>query len=177
MRAKYGVLLCVSIIIIGLGGRHGRAASPAPDGHAGVHHAQRGAALPLLVDGALTPEQVPDAVAYRHFISVTAVSATASTAADRYRRDALLEQAGLSAADRASYLAAITNVKDSLQAIDQRMQVTSDVPSFDALKQQRRDLLDAAAARIRASLSADGTKRLQKHIDANVKKRIRIYGQ
>jgi hypothetical protein len=51
------------------------------------------------------------------------------------------------------------------------------VATVDALKQQRGSLLDAAAVRIRVSLSADGAKRLQAHIDTNVKKRIRIYGQ
>ena len=175
MRATSGVLLCLSVVIIGQGS-YGRAASPAPRGGVGVHHAHARAALPLLVDGAVTPAQIPDAVAYRHFVSITAVSATASTA-DQHRRDAILEPAGLSAADRASYLAAITNLRDSLQAIEQQMHIAPDVATVDALKQQRRSLLDAAAARILASLSADGTTRFQAHIKTSVKKRIRIYGQ
>jgi hypothetical protein len=175
MRAKYGVLVCLCVIIIGLG-NYGHAASPVPRGGVGVHHAHANAVLPLLVDGALTPAQIPDAVAYRHFVSITSVSATASTA-DRHRRDAILEQAGLSAADRASYLAAITNVRQNLQAIERQMPVAPDVATVDALRQQRRSVLDATAARILPSLSADGMTRLQAHINTRVKKRIRIYGQ
>jgi hypothetical protein len=175
MRAKYGILLCLSVIIVGLGG-YGRAASPASHAGIGVHHVHAGNKLPLLVDGALTPAQIPDAVAYRHFISVTAVSATAS-AEDRHRRDAILEQAGLSAADRASYLAAITNVRDTLQTFEQQAKAAADVATADAVKEQRRNLLDASAARVLASLSADGTKRLRAHINNNVKARIKIYGQ
>jgi hypothetical protein len=176
--ARYRVLLClsVSVLVIGLV-RYGRAASPAVTPFTPTsHHAHASATLPLLVDGAVNPGQIPDALAYRHYVSITAVSATAS-AADVHRRNSLLDPVTLSTADRAAYVAAITNLRDSLQALDAQLAAAQDVTTADGLKQQRRNLLDTAAARIRASLSTDGAARLQAYINNTVKTHIRIYGQ
>src|SRR5262245_38830876 len=139
MRAKYVVLLGLTVSLLGLstgvGGsalRKGRESVGArrytsssvgvsPVGsvvNAGVRTATRqGGKLPLLVDGAQTPDLVPDDVAYRHFILLTAVSATA-TANDVARRDAFLARVGLSPADRTAYLGTLSQVKDQLADIE-----------------------------------------------------------
>lgn len=131
----------------------------------------------LSIDGQVTPERIPDDVAYRHFISVTAVGSGAA-AADFSRRDAILEQVGLSDADRRTYVAATTTVKDALQSIDHRLEAFhQDISAVDALKQERRSVLDNAAQRVLSSLSADGAARMRSHINERVKRRIRIYSQ
>src|SRR5688500_9599833 len=50
--------------------------------------------LPLAVDGSRSAEAIPDKVAYRHFISATAVP-TSPTSADEGRRNAMLKEVGL----------------------------------------------------------------------------------
>ena len=131
----------------------------------------------LSIDGQVTPERVPDEVAYRHFISVTAVGLGAS-AADFHRRDAILEQVGLSGADRRAYVAATITVKGALQRIERNMETLHlDIAAVDALKQERGSLLDNAALRALSSLSADGVARMRLHINERVKRHIRIYSQ
>jgi hypothetical protein len=134
-------------------------------------------ALTLSIDGQLTPDRISDQVAYRHFISVTAVRSGASTN-EIHRRDAILKEVGLSDGDRRVYLTATITVRDALQDIEQNMEaVHQDIAAVDALKQQRGSVLDNAAKRILSSLSVDGVARMRMHINDRVKKRIRIYSQ
>ena len=143
----------------------------------GSSNAEPGVSLPLAVDGLLHPEQVPDHVAYRHFISVTAVGA-AALKADIHRREAILGRVGLSDADRQSYLASIANVRDELVNTDQRMRMAHhDIAAADELRLQRASVLDNAKTRVLSSLSRDGVERLETHIRERVKRQIRIYGQ
>lgn len=133
--------------------------------------------LVLLVDGRLSPERIPDQVAYRHFISVTALSSGASAAETR-RRDAILNAVGLSSADCRNYTRALATVGDALRAIEQDMQAAqADVSALDVLKQQKGHVMDSAATRAVSSLSAGGAALLRKHLNDRVKGRIRIYGQ
>src|SRR5262245_737268 len=101
MRAKYLVLPLFLLVMLGLSIRVGGTVSrtgqdgpvrtsrqvPLPiAGHTlpvslsllERQPAAQGIVLPLAVDGANTPELVPEALAYRHFISVTAVRTSAS---------------------------------------------------------------------------------------------------
>lgn len=138
---------------------------------------ETGVSLPIAVDGLLHPEQVPDHVAYRHFISVTAVGTTAPRA-DIHRRESILGRVGLSDADRQSYLASIANVRDELVSTDQSMRtVHHDVAAAEELRQQRASILDNAKMRVMSSLSSDGIQRLETHIRERVKRQIRIHGQ
>ena len=131
----------------------------------------------LSIDGKVTPERIPDDVAYRHFISATAIGRGASVA-DLHRRNAVLEEAGLSDADSRSYILATMTVKDSLLAIEHRLEESHlDISKADALKQEWRTVLDNAAQRILSSLSAEGVARVRAHINERVKRRIRIYSQ
>jgi len=133
--------------------------------------------LKLLVDGQLSPGLIPDQVAYRHLISVTAVSAGASVAETR-RRDAILTAVGLSDVDRRNYIDALTTVGSALEGIQQRMQAAhADISTLDSLKQQKGQVMDSAASRVMSSLSAEGAARLRKHIDDRVKTHIRMYSQ
>jgi hypothetical protein len=133
--------------------------------------------IPLAVDGAKNPELIPDDVAYRHFISVTAATAAASEEEIR-RRDAFVAQLELLPADRTSYLAALSNVREALIDTEQRLRVShSNSETVAELRRQRGRILDDAAARVLTSLSPDGVQRVEAHINGHVKKHIRIYGQ
>ena len=132
--------------------------------------------LPLSVDGAQNPEQIPDYIAYRHFISVTAVSASAS-GKEVFRRDAILARIGLSKADQDSYLRAVASVREELVDTDQRMQaVHSDSGTMNELRRQKGQVLDNAATRVLSSLSAAVEQLLQAKINESIKTHIRIYG-
>jgi hypothetical protein len=201
MRGKYMILSCLVIglcgVSISLEGIVLRARQPEPvrakqyvppqlAGSApansavssGPQIATQGGALPLVVDGAKNPERIPEDLAYRHFISVTAVS-TGATRRDISRRDAFVGQLRLSPADRTAYLVAVGDVRDRLTSIEQqgRAAVHGDIAAADFAKRQRDDVLDEAAERIRTSLSFDGAERIRAHVNDHVRKRIRIYGQ
>jgi hypothetical protein len=148
-----------------------------PDAPAVSDNGAAGAPVVLTVDGQLTPELVPDDLAYRHFLSVTAVGSR-SSAADLRRRDAILEHLGLSGADRRAYIDATLTVSDALQRLDRQMEAShQDVSAVDALKEQKRQVLDDAARRVNTSLSAGGAATLRSHINERVKRHIRIYRQ
>lgn len=132
--------------------------------------------LPLIVDGERTPDQIPDDVAYRHFVSVTAVPGAASPG-DIHRRNSILSGVGLSPEDQAAYVSAASGVRDALNDIDYQMRNARDKAAVaDELRAQKRVVLDSAAERIRSSLTVDGLARLQQHIKERVKRKIRIYG-
>lgn len=138
--------------------------------------AQQQAALPLLVDGAQHPELISDEVAYRHFLSVTAVTAAAS-AKEMSRRDVFLGQVGLSPADHEAYVIALSGVREELTSLDQQMLLAhGDASVLPQLRLRRGQVLDDATARILAALSPDGQARLKQHINRHVKQHIRIYG-
>jgi hypothetical protein len=143
----------------------------------GARSAQPATALPLAVDGAKHPELIPDYVAYRHFISVTAVSTTASQK-EIDRREAFLAQVRLSPKDGAAYVAALGNIRDALTSIERqgRLLDHADAAALSNLKRQQGQLLDDTATRALGSLSAEGVSRLQEHINGRVKANIRIYG-
>lgn len=203
MRASHAIVVtCLLVILLGLSSRVGMSSAPElylkggsinkvpprpvlASSSVPLHQSARtpgssngesGASLSLSVDGQLNPEQIPDHVAYRHFISVTAVSSGASEA-EIYRRDAILVRVGLSEADRRAYLA-IINVRDELLDTEQKIQaVHHDIAAIDDLRLQKASVLDNAATRILSSLSADGVESMQTHINDRIKKHIRIYSQ
>lgn len=202
MRAKHVVWPSIVVVLLGVSGRLSgttipRSAERSTSGsaHVSSDHLKAGvlgkivaeptvrqqhiAQLPLLVDGDKNPEQIPDDLAYRHFISVTAARGNAS-AKDLDRRDAFLARVGLSATDRTAYLKAVNGVSDELANIDlQRRSAATDgaLSRLPELKQREVRLLDTAAGRIRGTLSRDGVERVRTHISAHVKKHIKIYGQ
>lgn len=137
-----------------------------------------GTSLPLAVDGAKNPERIPDYLAFRHFLSVTAVSATAPEH-ERGVRDAALALVQLSAEDRTAYLSAIGTLRDELTSIEQRRRLAGhdDVRSLNDLRTEQGRLLDGRAARAMASLSTTGAERLRQHINGRVKSGIKIYGE
>lgn len=111
-----------------------------------------------VVDGKNTPELIPDALAYRHFLSATTVGPNASPQDRRVQR-LQLDRVGLSDADRNAYLATIQPLRERLSAsITREPNIMS-----DTLEQ------------LRGQLTPDGFQRLEEHVRNYVKPRITIY--
>lgn len=143
-----------------------------------THVAAQLTALPLVVDGDKNPEQIPEALAYRHFISLTSVRQDASTT-ELDRRDAFMAGLLLSRTDRKAYVEAVKGVRDQLTSLEQRARTAahSDIATADSARREREALLDATADRVRASLSPSGAMVLRAYINDHVKRRIKIYAQ
>lgn len=190
------LLLGVSAIVFGLSGSHAQSRADDPDTTAGpeVHPAaqhqpsgdsstatpgvtkhtiggaQSATSLPLLIDGAKTPELISDDLAYRQFIMATAGTAVA-TGDELARRNAFLDRVGLSATDREKFVSALASTGRDLDdatwnAIDAR-----------AKKARRDAVFGKARVDLGNALSPGGSARLLAHVREHVKPRIRIYGQ
>jgi hypothetical protein len=143
-------------------------------------HATHGFSLPVAVIGSERPEAIPDYLAYRHFIMVTATASNAS-ARQIAGRDAFLARVGLSKSDRASYIEAIAGVSEQLSSIweERRLLVAGTALSslrFAELKLLEDQVFDSAQDRLRTRLSMEGAKRLDAHIRI-IKRGIVIYGE
>lgn len=101
---------------------------------------------------------IPDALAYRHFLSATTLGSNASPQDRRIQR-LQLDRVGLSDADRNAYLTTIQPLRGRLSAsITREPNIMS-----DTLEQ------------LRGQLTPDGFQRLQEHVRTYVKPRIKIY--
>jgi hypothetical protein len=133
--------------------------------------------IPLVVDGANTPESVPDDIAYYHFIMATAATANPSTE-EVARRARELDRVGLSNEDSAALVAALAGVREGLNEIDVARHVTGSVetePKLRSLKERETALLEDARTRLLSTLSARGLARVESYVQEEVKRHIRIY--
>lgn len=134
--------------------------------------------LPLAVDGSEHPEQVPDNIAYRHFISTISEAADA-TPQQRDRRQVFLKRVGLSQEDYEAVLQSVENLREQLTAIrEQRAMLdrTASATALQTLRLQEGQLFEATRLRIISALTSDGRRQLDSYIQENVKRRIKIYG-
>jgi hypothetical protein len=137
-------------------------------------------ALPTLVDGSLTPEAIPDRLAYYHFIMATAITCDAA-AKEVDRRESLLREVGFSKRDHDSFIESLQDVRDRLDqvTIARKQWGVDTTPARAALamlKQQEKKILDGARSKIQMALTGEGLDRLDTHIREHVKRNIKIYG-
>ncbi len=145
--------------------------------------------LPIAVDGAQTPDLIPDAIAYRLFIAAVSTAGTRATREELDRRDALLSDVALSADDNARFIAATLRVKDDVDTVEAaRRKLAPLVPKgtalpdqqilaqFDQLRARQKQILDDSVHAANAALSPEGKDQLGKFIRERVKRRIVIYG-
>jgi hypothetical protein len=131
--------------------------------------------LPLVADGAQSPELIPDRLAYRHFIAATAVNAQMDQK-DIARRDVFLRSAGLDKSAREAYSRAVQPIADELLRLT-RSNGTAPLVTLRRLPTASRNLLlDQGYANVRAALTPEAMSRLDAHIQEHVKKRITVYG-
>jgi hypothetical protein len=145
-----------------------------------AQHADHVMRLSVAVNGAETPEQISDQMAYRHLILAVALAQNASDEAIS-RRDRQLQRAGLSAADRAAFVRALQGLAEQLTVNSEDVKRLSSRPagaaeSLGALRTQRLALLDIARSQVATSLSESGRTRLDSYLREHVKRRIVIYG-
>lgn len=136
--------------------------------------------LPVLVNGAETPERIPDHLAYSHFI-IAAAEPDSPTGEQLARRIAVLAPVRLSKGDQASFIATLRGVRQELDFNAQEVERLSGdrAPQQDRildLRLHRTRVLDSARLRLATSLSPDGVARLDAFIQTVVKRRIVIYG-
>ena len=147
--------------------------------HVGEQDDQRNAAPPLIVDGAKSPDSIPDDVAYHLFL--TAIAPVAGESADMTKaRDSFLRRAGLAIQDRQAVLAGLGNLRSELADLSgQRDRVGSDADAaakHAALKAAEDERVRVARDRLEEVLSAEGRARLDEHVRTHVKSRIKIFG-
>ncbi len=139
--------------------------------------------IPIAVNGAETPEKIPDDIAYSHFVSVIAIS-SAATPAEVGRRRAILTTARLGQEDAKAIGNALAGVREQLAALDvERKQLTREtagsVQSLAAaasIRSRQQTILREARYRVIGTISPDGARLLHEHIERRVKPRIVIYG-
>jgi hypothetical protein len=169
--SRKDLVFCVSVLIL-LARIDGAAA--------GQHDGNHTPALPVLVDGAKTPELIPDSLAFQHFIKALAIPDSPSTAQEAVR-EALLSRLTLSDADHRSFVTALSGVRSSLDNMAASMaKWPADSPTARAvqadMRRQEAALMDGVRNQLQTNLSADGWTRFNKYISEHVKRRIVIYG-
>ena len=134
--------------------------------------------LSISVDGRKSPEQIPDRLAYRHFVAAVVVRAGA-TLSEIHRRDALLSQIGLSSADYERFVTATRFVRDDLDNIENERKLARNKGQAaivaTALRLRRDAILENAVDNMLASLEPVGRTAFYTFIQVHVKPRIVIY--
>jgi len=135
--------------------------------------------LPILIDGKVHPELIPDDLAYKHFIMSVAIRGDAGDT-DIKRRDSITKGLTLSPADQTSLIKALNGVKEKLDDFE-RQRRTAD-PTSQTLEQtlvyvnQQQDAeLLAAKNRLLLGVSVPGIELIQAFIRSNVKPNIVVY--
>lgn len=135
--------------------------------------------LPIIIDGSITPDQIPDSLAYRHFLTAIAAHPV-PTPDEQARQAAQLSPLGLSATDRQALITGLAPFRTQLDSIESaRASVTpstSAAAQLTALESEANSLVANTLQSVRQSLTADGMSRLDQYVQTHVKSHIRIYG-
>jgi hypothetical protein len=135
-------------------------------------------ALPVVVNGAVNPELIPDDIAYRHFFKV--LMDADDTPRGRSRTMVLLGRLHFSAADSNRFVGQLNNARASIVEARKLVQRPDSnigpVQTAEALRQQYIALLDALSDSARRAISAGAALSLHEYIRGDVKRRIVIYG-
>jgi hypothetical protein len=134
----------------------------------------------VVIDGAVTPEKIPDTLAYQHFIRAMVAPDEPSLNRAK-RREGLLSRVQLSARDRAAMVTALSGVESRLSAVVETRRRAARGPALTpdavrALRDEEDGLVRDARALIKSRLTSQGAARLEAHIQEHVKRRIKIYG-
>ncbi len=131
--------------------------------------------LPGGIDGSVTPQLIPDTLAYRMFFEVMSEAANA-TPHEMARQRANLAPAKLSSADLAQVFQILAGFRVNLMAIQRAFAAAWNTAqqshaSFDgtSFSNQRDDLTQATLASLQAQLSGDGMARLKAYVQAEKK--------
>lgn len=129
--------------------------------------------LPIIADGSKNPEKIPDQVAYLLFV-LQASEYHQPNKQEMDRRRALFLRLNLSQQDQNAMLSALDGVREQLDTLDWSGAVSaSGAAARDAAFSR---VLSAALLRLRASLSQDGSAKLDRFVQKHVKSHIVMFG-
>ena len=135
--------------------------------------------LQVVVDGSVTPDLIPDSLAYRHFFTAAAAHPFPD-ATEQARQAAHLSRIGLSAADRQVLIAGLTSFRTELDDFESARASVTPGPTTDAqvsaLETQADNLVATTLQALRQSLTVYGVNLLDQYVKTRVKAHIRIYG-
>ena len=138
--------------------------------------------LPILVDGSKTPDQIPDELAYQHFVKAVAAHPSPS-AQEQARQSAQLLPLQLSASDQQNLITTLAVFRTRLDQIElDAGQLLSAAPGpntpaqLAGLKTQESALLTNTLSDLRLSLSPEGTNHLDQYVRTHVKAHVVICG-
>lgn len=147
-----------------------------------AQHEHHSSQLPVLVDGARTPEAIPDGLAYTHFLAAIALEAGAPEEA-RKRQAAQLLPLGLEPEHQEALKRILAHLKAGLNETERGLQEASrGVQTLEAsqriaaLLARRAQLPAAAVEEIRRALPEEALALIEEHVRTHVKRRIVIYG-
>jgi hypothetical protein len=129
------------------------------------------------VDGAQTPELVPDSLAYRHFVQAMAISFS-PTSTELARQMSVFKQLALSSDDRQQFETIMNTVRYDLDDIaeERSLPATGNAVSAGALQARERRLLDDARSQLQNTLDTDDWARVERYVLEEVKRGVKIFG-
>ena len=148
-----------------------------------AQHTPASHTLVVSVDGSKHPEQIPDELAYQHFIRAVAENAE-TTSEEKSRQLSRLARIQLSDPDTANLISILSKIKEKLDALGVRRARADSLtfpttlhlnPELEQLKRDEDSLISTAIQEIRNSLTPDGWERLDAHIKDHVKSHIVIF--
>ncbi len=140
--------------------------------------------LPVAVDGARTPNLIPDELAYRHFLMAIAERADAPPQSIA-RRNALIATIGLAPEDAQALISALAGLREKLDsnyagteqaAADPSLSAAARSAQVSALRASQAVALDQTAASLKTALTYEGWNRFDAYVQQRVKRHIVIYG-
>ena len=131
--------------------------------------------LPVLVDGAKIPDQIPDSLAYEHYFTALAVPSTPS-AQDKGRQDAQLNALQLTLADRQALISGIASFRAESARLASVALDANTVDQVLALRTQKAALVATTLSNLRQVLTTNGAARLDQYIKKQLKAHIVIFG-
>lgn len=144
-----------------------------------VHPMSAGAAgpggLPVTVDGAKTPQGIPDALAYSHFF--TAIAAHPSpTPQEQGRQNAQLTPLELAAGDLRALTGLLANFRVQLDQIESAIITATLASQVEGLRAQKSALVSTTLTNLQQTLTPAAVARIDQYVQTRVKTHIVIYG-
>ena len=166
MRVRRSLLALLLVLSIASTRSSATPQSPGTDPHVG--HSLNPTKLALAVDGATSPQTVPDEMAYALFFR-----ALASPSARRAERMGhVLTKAGLASADRDAVANALENFSQVMDVVAQQRKANPADPTF---RSQEVEALQTARQAVAQSVSSAGQTLLDAYVQTHVKPRVKIY--
>ena len=166
MRVRRSLLALLLLLSVAFTRSSATPQSPGTDPHAG--HSSSPTKLALTVNGATSPQAVPDEMAYALFFR-----ALASSSARRTERMAhVLTKAGLASADRDAVANALGSFSRVMDVVSQQRKANPADPTF---RSQEVEALQSARQAVAQSVSSTGQTLLDTYVQTHVKPRVKIY--